>query len=377
MVGQPRSHRFGKSMESNTQMVDFGTSIIVPSVLELTKRAIPKIPLRYERLDQDPPIDPGRESGPSVPVVDIHGLAVGGSASPEIDKLHSACKEWGFFQIINHGVSTTLLEEFRMEVESFFNLPYDEKKLLWQDSKNQEGFGQLFVVSEEQKLDWSDMFYITTLPLNLRKPHLFQRLPPKLRETLEAYSTEVKKLAMVILDHLAGALKMDVEEMRELFGDGVQSVRMNYYPPCPVPDKAIGFSAHSDADALTILYQLNEVEGLQIRKDGRWIAVKPLPNAFVVNIGDIMEIVSNGVYKSIEHRVSSNFSKERLSVATFYSLNLNSEVGPAKSLIGPHNPAVFQRVMLEKYFRDFFARKLEGKSYLEHMRIESEGDHSC
>lgn len=68
-----------------------------------------------------------------------------------------------------------------MEVESFFNLPYDEKKLLWQDSKNQEGFGQLFVVSEEQKLDWSDMFYITTLPLNLRKPHLFQRLPPKLR----------------------------------------------------------------------------------------------------------------------------------------------------------------------------------------------------
>lgn len=91
----------------------------------------------------------------------------------------------------------------------------------------------------------------------------------------------------------------------------------------------------------------------------------------------LLQIVSNGVYKSIEHRVSSNFSKERLSVATFYSLNLNSEVGPAKSLIGPHNPAVFQRVMLEKYFRDFFARKLEGKSYLEHMRIESEGDHSC
>lgn len=110
------------------------------------------------------------------------------------------------------------------------------------------------------------------------------------RETLEAYSTEVKKLAMVILGHLAEALKMDVEEMRELFGDGVQSVRMNYYPPCPVPDKAIGFSAHSDADALTILYQLNEVEGLQIRKDGRWVSVKPLPNAFVVNIGDIMEV---------------------------------------------------------------------------------------
>lgn len=84
---------------------------------------------------------------------------------------------------------------------------------------------------------------------------------------------------------------MDVEEMRELFRDGVQSVRMNYYPPCPEPDKAIGISAHSDADALTVLYQLNEAEGLQIRKDGRWVAVKPLPNALVVNIGDIMEVL--------------------------------------------------------------------------------------
>ncbi|XP_038883132.1 protein SRG1-like [Benincasa hispida] len=364
-------------MESNTEMVDFGKSIIVPSVLELAKQSIPKIPLRYQRADQDPPIVPGGESGPPVPVVDLRRLAIGDSASPEIDKLHSACKEWGFFQIINHGVPTSLLDEFRREIESFFNLPYDEKKLLWQNSESQEGFGQLFVVSDEQKLDWSDMFKITTLPLSLRNPHLFHKLPPKLRETLEAYSIEIKKLAIVILDHLAGALKMDVEEMRELFRDGVQSVRMNYYPPCPEPDKAIGFSAHSDADALTILYQLNEAEGLQIRKGGRWVAVKPLPNAFVVNIGDIMEIVSNGVYKSIEHRVSLNCSKERLSVATFYSSNLNSELGPAKSLVGPHNPAVFRRVMLEKYFKDFFARKLEGKSYLEHMRIENEGDHVC
>ncbi|CAK9321152.1 unnamed protein product [Citrullus colocynthis] len=361
-------------MESNTEMVNFGRSIIVPSVLELAKQPIPRIPLRYERSDQDPPIVPSGESGPSVPVVDLHRLTIGDTAAPEADKLHSACKEWGFFQIINHGVPTSLLEEFRMEIESFFNLPYDEKKLLWQDSQNHEGFGQLFVLSEEQKLDWSDMFYITTLPLKLRKPHLFRKLPPKLRETLEAYSTEVKKLAIVILDHLAGALKMDVEEMRELFRDGVQSVRMNYYPPCPEPDKAIGISAHSDADALTVLYQLNEAEGLQIRKDGRWVAVKPLPNALVVNIGDIMEIVSNGVYKSIEHRVSLNCSKERLSVATFYSSNLNSEFGPAKSLVGPHNPAVFRRVMLEKYFKDFFACKLEGKSYIERMRIENEGN---
>ena len=90
---------------------------------------------------------------------------------------------------------------------------------------------------------------------------------------------------------MAKGLKMDAEEMKELFSDGVQSIRMNYYPPCPEPEKTIGFSPHSDADALTILFQLSDTEGLEIRKEGRWIPVKPLPNAFVVNVGDITEVL--------------------------------------------------------------------------------------
>lgn len=225
-----------------------------------------------------------------------------------------------------------MLEEFRTEIDNFFRLPYEEKKKLWQQADNHEGFGQLFVVSEDQKLDWSDMFYITTLPLNLRKSDLFEKLPPKLRflctfsvvlnaviriimqimdlnltsylccrNTLQSYSIEVKNLAIEILGHMAKSLKMDAEEMRELFSDGVQSMRMNYYPPCSEPDKAIGFTPHSDAVALTILSQLTETEGLQIRKDGRWVPVTPLQNAFVVNIGDIMEVLVFFFWMEIEH----------------------------------------------------------------------------
>ena len=73
---------------------------------------------------------------------------------------------------------------------------------------------------------------------------------------------------MTILGYIIKALKMDAEEMRELFNDGVQTIRMNYYPPCPEPDKAIGLTPHSDVDALTVVFQLNETEGLQIRKEG-------------------------------------------------------------------------------------------------------------
>ncbi|XP_020540981.1 protein SRG1 isoform X1 [Jatropha curcas] len=366
-------------MESSSlEAVNFGRSIIVPSVQNLVeKESLVKIPPRYARSEQDCPIISSDGSlTSSVPVIDLQKLVAGDSIDSESKRLDAACREWGFFQIVNHGVDTNLLEDFKLETKNFFKLPYEEKKKLWQQPDNHEGFGQLFVVSEEQKLDWSDMFYVTTLPQHLRKVDLFDKLPLSLsfmcRESLETYGSEMRKLAMAILCHMAKALKMDVEEMKELFSDGVQSMRMNYYPPCPEPEKAIGFTPHSDADALTILLQLNETEGLQIRKDGKWIPVKPLPNAFVVNIGDIMQIVSNCVYRSIEHRATVNSAKERLSVATFYSSKLDSVLGPATSLIGPHNPAVFRQVPVEKYFKEFFARKLNGKSYLDFMRIQGQ-----
>ena len=101
---------------------------------------------------------------------------------------------------------------------------------------------------------------------------------------------ELKKLAMKLLSLMAKALKMKDEEMRDVFEEGMQSMRMNYYPPCPKPDLAIGLSPHSDGTGLTILLQGNEMEGLQIKKDGMWIPVTPLPGAFVVNIGDMLEV---------------------------------------------------------------------------------------
>ena len=111
------------------------------------------------------------------------------------------------------------------------------------------------------------------------------------RDNLELYSQKMKDVAMIIIGQMEKALEVKEREMIELFEDGIQRMRMNYYPPFPQPEKVIGFSNHSDGDALTILLQLNEIEGLQIRKDGMWVPVKPLPNAFVVNVGDIMEVI--------------------------------------------------------------------------------------
>lgn len=289
----------------------------------------------------------------------------------ELYRLHKACQEWGFFQLINHGVEATATEKMKSEMEEFFNLPLEEKEKFRQLAEDVEGYGQAFVVSEEQKLDWADILFAITLPTSLRKPHLIPRLPAPFRGAIDAYGAELKDLAMKILSFMAKALGMNSQEMTSLFEEGMQAMRMNYYPPCPQPEIVMGLCPHSDAVALTILLQVNEMEGLQVKKDGRWVPVSPLPGAFVVNIGDILEIVTNGAYCSIEHRATVNSDKERLSIATFLSPNMEGNIGPAPSLVGVKTPAKFKTISSVEYFRGLFSKELNGKSYVELMRIQN------
>ncbi|KDP23860.1 hypothetical protein JCGZ_27165 [Jatropha curcas] len=351
-----------------------GSSLLVPSVQELAKEPLVSVPQRYIRPDQNHSIVSANEDGslPDIPVIDMSKLTHQESMDSELAKLHSACTEWGFFQLVNHGVSSSLLEEMKIQVQEFFDLPVEEKKKFWQYPGEVEGFGQSFVVSEEQKLDWSDMFFMVTQPVHLRKPHLLPKLPLPFRETVENYSLEVKNLAAAILEQMAKVLKIRVEEMRELFTQGIrQTMRMNYYPPCPEPDKVLGITPHSDGTGLTILLQVSDVEGLQIMKDGNWIPVKPLPNAFVVNIGDILEIITNGAYRSILHRATVNCKEKRLSIASFHSPRFDGEIYPAPSLINEETPALFRRVTVQQFFKGLFSRELRAKSYLDTLRIEN------
>ncbi|KAI9075882.1 hypothetical protein K1719_042162 [Acacia pycnantha] len=347
-------------------------SLIVPSVQELAKKEIIEIPDRYVRPDQQQWITVSESDDlPEIPVIDMQRLI---TDSDELSKLHLACKHWGFFQLVNHRVGSLLVERVKKETEEFFNMGISEKKKFWQREGDIEGFGQAFVVSEDQKLDWGDLFYITTRPLHYRKPHLFPYVPLPFRETIELYSVELNNLAMAIVEQMEKALKMESMEMRELFKEGRQAMRMNYYPPCPQPHKVIGLTPHSDSAGLTILLQLNDVEGLQIRKDGMWIPIRPLPNAFIVNIGDILEIITNGTYRSVEHRATVNSEKERLSIATFHSPRFGIEIGPSPSLVTDHTPPKFKRIELEEYLRGLYSRELQGKSHLEAMRIQQRNE---
>ncbi|WZZ79502.1 hypothetical protein YC2023_100074 [Brassica napus] len=339
------------------------SSIIVPSVQEMVKKKLTTtVPPRYVRSDLDKgEIDCDLRT--EIPIIDMNLLGSLASMDAEIHKLDLACKEWGFFQ-------ASFLDKFKSEIQDFFNLPMEEKKKLWQQPSEIEGFGHTFVVSEEQKLDWSDLFLLVMQPVHLRKPHLFPKLPLPFRDTLDTYSGEVKSIAKILLSKMASALMITPQEMEKLFDDELrQTMRMNYYPPCPDPDQVIGLIPHSDSTGLTILLQVNEVEGLQIKKNGKWVPVKPLPNAFLVNIGDVLEIITNGSYQSIEHRGVVSSEKERLSVAAFHNVGMGKEVGPVRSLVEKQKAAFFKSVTVEEYRKDLFTRKLDGKAYLDVMRI--------
>ncbi|XP_061356074.1 codeine O-demethylase-like [Gastrolobium bilobum] len=341
----------------------------VLSVQELMKKPLTSIPQRYIHLDSHEPSAFQDETFCSamIPTINLKKMIHGEATELELEKLNSACRDWGFFQLVDHGISTPVLETLKDEIEEFFGLPLQEKMKYKIRQGEVEGYGAV-IRSEDQKLDWGDRFYMMTNPLNKRKPYLFPDLPSSLRTILESYTAELQNVAMILVGLMGKALKIDKREW-EVFENGMQSVRMTYYPPCPKPELVMGFPAHSDATGITILNQVNGVHGLQIKKHGIWIPVKIISDAFIVNIGDILEIMSNGAYKSVEHRATVNSEKERISIAMFFLPKFQSEIGPAISLTNPENPPLFKRIGMEKYVKDYFTRKMDGKSYLEHMRI--------
>eukprot|EP00268_Persea_americana_P021335 TRINITY_DN2127_c0_g1_i1.p1 TRINITY_DN2127_c0_g1~~TRINITY_DN2127_c0_g1_i1.p1 ORF type:complete len:186 (-),score=37.13 TRINITY_DN2127_c0_g1_i1:361-918(-) len=185
---------------------------------------------------------------------------------------------------------------------------------------------------------------------------------------MDQYSSELQKVVISLLGFMAKNLEVDQNKLINMFNEGVQGVRMNYYPPCQQADKVLGLSPHSDATGLTLLIQVNEVQGLQIRRDGKWVLVKPSSGAFIVNVGDVIEILSNGKYKSIEHRAVINTEKERLSIAAFHSPNYDTMIGPIpEHVTGKH--AYYKGKRHEDYAKLVVSCKLDGKSGLDFMKF--------
>ncbi|KAK8445465.1 hypothetical protein SEVIR_9G330700v4 [Setaria viridis] len=341
---------------------EVGRSIPVPNVQALAQTCSgsdEQIPERYIRVEEAAEeVISGRDISSAIPIIDLNKLLDPQSSKEECAKLGSACNQWGFFQLINHGVPDEVIHNFRNGMAEFFKQSLEAKKMYSQVPGSLEGYGQHFVFSESQKLDWADMFYLILRPIDSRDT----------RNSIDRYSSEAAKLVSCLLKFLAMDMGVEPESLLEIFRGQPQSMRMTYYPPCRQADKVVGLSPHTDANSLTLLLQANAVQGLQIRKDGKWVAVNALDGAFIVNVGDILEILSNGRYKSVEHRAIVHSTKERMSAAVFHQPCQDSTVAPLPELVKNDGRAQYSSISFMDFIKGYFAAKLDGRSYLESLK---------
>ncbi|XVF64843.1 hypothetical protein PTKIN_Ptkin09bG0199100 [Pterospermum kingtungense] len=289
--------------------------------------------------------------------------------SEVITELGNACLEWGFFMVINHGVPETLRDEVIRKTESFFDLTKEEKrqytgKKLFDPIR----YGTSFNPEVDKTLLWRDYLKLHVHPhFNApNKPFGFSKI-------LQEYCKRTREMASELLKGISESLGLEENYINEKLAvestDSHQLLVANLYPPCPQPELSMGLSPHSDHGLLTILMQ-NQLGGLQIMHNGKWVPINPLPNSFLVNTGDHMEILTNGKYKSVVHRAVVNNKATRISIGTAHGPPLDTIVSPAPVLVA--DCAGGQAYIGIKY-RDYLelqqSKCLKGKSCLDNLRL--------
>ncbi|QCD89404.1 protein DMR6-LIKE OXYGENASE 2-like [Vigna unguiculata] len=341
-------------------------------------------------IDLDPAFIQSTEHRPTPKVVEVNEIPVidlseSRDESSIISDIGKACEEWGFFQIVNHGVSSELCREVEIEAKKFFGLELEEKRKVKRDEVNSMGYHD----GEHTKnvRDWKEVFdYL--VEDNAQVPSSYEpddkdlrtltnqwpQHSPHFRKIMEEYAREVEKLSYKLLGWILSSLGLAGDKFHGCFKNQLSMVRLNYYPPCPFPHLALGVGRHKDSSAFTVLAQ-DEVGGLQVKRksDGEWIPVRPFPNAYIINVGDIVQVWSNDKYESVEHRVVVNTTKERFSVPFFFFPSHHVNVKPVEELVSEETPAKFREYNYGKFFAnrnrsDFKKRDVENIQ-IDHFRI--------
>ncbi|GJW05308.1 2-oxoglutarate (2OG) and Fe(II)-dependent oxygenase superfamily protein [Tanacetum coccineum] len=230
-----------------------------------------------------------------------------------VKSIAHAAETLGFFQVVNHGVPLELLESLKVSAHQFFNQPSEKKAV-------------------EVALE-----YIKT-------------------------STEmVKRLLHALMGNLG--VKLDDSRLDALLG--LRMVNMNFYPTCPNPDLTVGVGRHSDMGTLTVLLQ-DGIGGLYVKigEDSTsgnedWIEIPPVHGALVINIGDALQIISNGRYRSAEHRVRTTSVESRVSVPIFNAPLPVVKIGPLPEVVARDGMARYREVIFEEFMNNFFGKSHE------------------
>jgi isopenicillin N synthase-like dioxygenase len=288
-----------------------------------------------------------------IPVINIERLFEPGTLA----ELDQACRDWGFFQVVNHGVSQTVLDELRDRMQLFFAMPRDTKRTIERTAENPLGYFDQELTKNTP--DWKETFdYGPTAPSAQGSGPLlvpqWPRFVPGFKAAVQAYYQACERLAFNLLKAIALNLRTEPEVLLAQFQPRHTSfVRLNYYPVCPKParpahletprDGYLGVNHHTDAGALTLLHQADE-PGLEVFRNAAWHLVALRPEALVINIGDIVQVWSNDEYRAALHRVRANAGKARMSAPFFLNPSYEADYAPLPGMIDASRPARYRAI---------------------------------
>ncbi|KAK4441382.1 G2/mitotic-specific cyclin S13-6 [Sesamum alatum] len=288
----------------------------------------------------------------SVPVIDVSNWEDPGVS----ESICEAAAKWGFFQIINHGIPDEVLENVKRAAHDFFELPVEKRRRYLKENSPSHTvmLKTSFSPLAEKVLEWKD--YLMHF-CDGQETEDSKFWPPVSRDQVLDYVNWTKPVIRKLLTVLLNGINVkQIDEVKESALMGSQVVTLLYYPKCPNPNLAAGAGRHSDVSSITILLQ-DDVGGLYVRAtEGDQFHIAPTKGALVVNIGDVLQIMSNDRYKSIEHRVFVNGSKNRVSVPVFVNPSSDAVIGPLPEVLEPREKPIYKQVVYSDYFNYFFSK---------------------
>lgn len=314
------------------------------------------------------PVADSREYGESVPVIDISAIArnaAGQAAQRAVNEIACACRDWGFFQVVNHGVADDLIHQVWHHARTFFASPAAVKQRILRTKDNPWGYYDNELTKNQR--DKKEVFDYTTDGTDpiYGAENRWPDFGAPFRDTMRSYLGACTKLSLQLLEAFCVGLDLPADFMRGDFTDSHTGfVRLNYYPVAdPLGDSNggtlraadMGVHHHTDAGALTVLLQ-DDVGGLQVYRDGYWHDIASVPGAFVVNTGDMMQVWSNDRYQAAIHRVLAMMDRDRYSIPFFFNPAATTDVSPLPSVVSNERPPRYSTIN----WSEFRARRTDG-----------------
>lgn len=298
------------------------------------------------------PIATTAEFGSSVPVIDIGGLR-DGTAADTIGEIANACRDWGFFQVVNHGVPGKLIDDVWRQMRQFFRLPRSTKESILRTRENPWGYYNNELTKNRR--DKKEVFDYTTQGTDpiYRSENRWPESNDAFRATMLAYLAACTDLSLQLLEAFCVGLDLPADHLKKYFEPGHTGfIRLNHYPvddplaevaTGELPDADLGVHNHTDAGALTILLQ-DEVGGLQVHRSGCWHEIPPVEGGFVINTGDMMQVWSNDTYQAAMHRVLAMESCDRYSIPFFFNPSAETRVSPLPTVVSDSRPSAYRTI---------------------------------